>query len=54
MVNLSSAMGSRFAEFTSEFAGAIQLLGPNPLRENGKQDDSELKQEIEKIGGLMP
>jgi coenzyme F420-reducing hydrogenase delta subunit len=35
MVNLSAAMGGRFAEVATEFVGAIQELGPNPLRTNG-------------------
>ena len=30
MVNVSAAMGGRFAELATEFAEAIQKLGPNP------------------------
>jgi F420-non-reducing hydrogenase iron-sulfur subunit len=34
MVNLSAAMGGRFAEVTTEFVENIKELGPNPLGEN--------------------
>jgi coenzyme F420-reducing hydrogenase delta subunit len=32
MVNLSSAMGRRFAELATEFSEQIKELGPSPLR----------------------
>jgi F420-non-reducing hydrogenase iron-sulfur subunit len=32
MVNLSSAMGGRFAELATEMAERIKKLGPNPMR----------------------
>jgi len=31
MVNLSSAMGARFAEIATEMVEKIKELGPNPL-----------------------
>ncbi len=31
MVNISAAMGARFAELATEMAAAIEALGPNPL-----------------------
>jgi coenzyme F420-reducing hydrogenase delta subunit len=36
MVNLSAAMGARFAEVATEFVEKIKELGPNPLGKNGK------------------
>ena len=36
MVNLSAAMGGRFAEVATEFVEEIKELGPNPLGKNGK------------------
>ena len=35
MVNLSAAMGGRFAEVATEFVDTIRELGPNPLGANG-------------------
>jgi F420-non-reducing hydrogenase iron-sulfur subunit len=35
MVNLSAAMGGRFAEVATEFVEKIKELGPNPLGMNG-------------------
>jgi F420-non-reducing hydrogenase iron-sulfur subunit len=35
MVNLSAAMGGRFAEVATEFVERIKELGPNPLGMNG-------------------
>jgi len=32
MVNLSSAMGGRFAEIAVEMTELVKELGPNPLR----------------------
>jgi F420-non-reducing hydrogenase iron-sulfur subunit len=37
MVNLSAAMGARFAEIATEMSDKIRELGPNPLGENGRQ-----------------
>jgi F420-non-reducing hydrogenase iron-sulfur subunit len=31
MVNLSAAMGARFAEIAAEMAEKIRALGPNPV-----------------------
>ena len=31
MVNISAAMGARFAELASEMAAVVEALGPNPL-----------------------
>jgi coenzyme F420-reducing hydrogenase delta subunit len=36
MVNLSAAMGGRFAEVATEFVEEIKELGPNPLGKSGK------------------
>jgi coenzyme F420-reducing hydrogenase delta subunit len=36
MVNLSAAMGARFAEVATEFVDKIKELGPNPLGTNGR------------------
>jgi coenzyme F420-reducing hydrogenase delta subunit len=33
MFNLSSAMGSQFAQMADEMVQQIEALGPNPLRE---------------------
>jgi F420-non-reducing hydrogenase iron-sulfur subunit len=35
MVNLSSAMGSKFAVATKELFEEIKEIGPNPLKVNG-------------------
>jgi F420-non-reducing hydrogenase iron-sulfur subunit len=40
MVNLSAAMGARFAEVATEFVDKIKELGPNPLGTNGNTVDS--------------
>lgn len=32
MINISAAMGSQFAELTTEFTKEIRELGPNPLK----------------------
>jgi hypothetical protein len=34
MVNLSAAMGGRFAEVTAEIVEQIRELGPNPISES--------------------
>jgi F420-non-reducing hydrogenase iron-sulfur subunit len=36
MVNLSSAMGGRFAALATEISDEIERLGPNPLKEGRK------------------
>jgi F420-non-reducing hydrogenase iron-sulfur subunit len=38
MINLSSAMGGRFAEVMIEMTGKVKVLGPNPLREKVKSE----------------
>lgn len=37
MVNISAAMGVRFAELASEHVECVRKLGPNPLRRGTKQ-----------------
>jgi coenzyme F420-reducing hydrogenase delta subunit len=41
MINMSSAMGSQFAELAAEINVEIKKLGPNPLGLNGDQNNSE-------------
>ncbi len=41
MVNLSSAMGGRFAELAAEMTAEVQRIGPNPLGQNGKGHTEE-------------
>lgn len=40
MINLSSAMGGQFATAAAEITAAIQRLGPNPLRADGRPADA--------------
>jgi len=37
MVNISAAMGIRFAELANEHVECVRKLGPNPLRHRNKQ-----------------
>ncbi|MGW8225467.1 MAG: hydrogenase iron-sulfur subunit [Anaerolineales bacterium] len=39
MVNLSSAMGSYFAEATTEIMAEILKIGLNPLKQNGTETE---------------
>ena len=38
MINLSSAMGGRFAEAMTEMTEQVEALGANPLRERVKAE----------------
>jgi coenzyme F420-reducing hydrogenase delta subunit len=40
MVNLSSAMGSYFAEATTEIMAEILKIGLNPLKQNGTEQEA--------------
>ena len=48
MVNLSSAMGARFAEIAAEMDAKIRELGPNPL---GHQLDMSESAKSVRVGG---
>jgi coenzyme F420-reducing hydrogenase delta subunit len=50
MFNLSSAMGSRFAEIVTEMTETVRSLGPNPLRERTDPQKSC----VEKIAEAAP
>lgn len=53
MVNLSAAMGARFAEIATDMVNKIRQLGPNPLRSGdggrGDQGQGLENQRLEKI-----
>jgi coenzyme F420-reducing hydrogenase delta subunit len=40
MVNLSAAMGARFAEVATEMDAKIRELGPNPLGQRVERKDT--------------
>lgn len=40
MVNLSAAMGARFAEIAAEMDAHIRKLGPNPLGRSVEKNDT--------------
>ncbi len=40
MINLSSAMGGQFAWSAAEFTEEIRRMGPNPLRREAQEVDS--------------
>lgn len=50
MVNLSAAMGARFAQVATEMVQRIKELGPNPLRERRRQGDKEMGSEGARSG----
>lgn len=47
MVNLSSAMGSKFAESTSEMFEEIKKIGLNPLKQDRPEPESSQDSQIE-------
>jgi coenzyme F420-reducing hydrogenase delta subunit len=47
MVNLSSAMGSKFAELTSEMFEEIKEIGLNPLKQNRLEQEASQASQIE-------
>ena len=40
MINISAAMGVKFASLATEFTEEIKQMGPNPIKQNGTEDES--------------
>ena len=39
MINISAAMGVKFASLATEFTEEIKQMGPNPIKQNGTEDE---------------
>ncbi len=54
MVNVSAAMGGRFAELATEFVETIEKLGPNPAAGGRRGTTLELGIPGEQVGASAP
>ena len=54
MVNVSAAMGGRFAELATEFSEEIEKLGPNPVAGSRRGATLELGIPGEQVGASTP
>jgi hypothetical protein len=54
MVNVSAAMGGRFAELATEFSEEIEKLGPNPVAGGRRGATLELGIPGEQVGASAP
>jgi coenzyme F420-reducing hydrogenase delta subunit len=39
MINISAAMGVKFASLATEFTEEIKQIGPNPIKQDGTEDE---------------